>query len=473
MASKMNFENNLTNIRVVDTVYRIYQNDIVSYAKKMIPDQYIEIPQLKIGTTDSFFIHYSYAPLLRTSPNPDPVLETFRKVFAEYMNSDQFQKLHSITALNDDISKAYSIALLKKLVELLAKNPETQQMLQQLQQQMQQQQGGGQGQQSQQSQQQQQLQENQQGNQQNQQGQQQMQVSGQSQQLSNTALQAFEKALKEAMQYAEETAKNYKDLRDVAGREAGKEPGTFEKLLNLADQLPDTKLRAVIELYGKIDMPKFTKVIKEKGKHGDEVYGYRLTRNPTEAIAREFALPDELFYAKVMNGFIAREKATSKEGSIYVLIDKSGSMGGEKTVWARAVALALYRLAQQKKRKYFLRFFDTNIYPKNPLSDPITVVEHILSVESSGGTSIDTALRVAIDDIANNKLSEKTNTIVLITDGEDDVRIKPEELKKHNIELISIMIQGDNKALKKLSRQYLNAKLNENGALEVVEAVKG
>ena len=440
--------NNLINITVKDPVYKHYENEIIKFAEKMIHHQqvrYLEIPQLRIGATDSYFIHYSFTPLIRSQENPDQILELFRKVFMNYTESEDFKKIHPITRLNEELSKVHSIYLIKHLINEISKDEKLKNFIRQLR--RQQQRSGGQT------------------------------PVAVPAPIPASIKQKLQNAIKTAIQKANESTKNYKELKDlVGGKEAGKEPGTFEKLLNLVEQLPQTILDVVLELYGRIEetLPRFSRILKERSKHGSEIYGYRTTKKPTEAIARELALPDELFYAKlVSNGLLAREKVNVKEGSMYVLIDKSGSMGGQKKVWARAVALALFKLAQQKKRKYYLRFFDTKVYPEKPLEKPIEIIEHIARVISSGGTSIDTAIRTAINDIAMNKLSEKVNTIVLITDGEDEVTVTEDELKKHNIELISVMIQGNNETLKKISKQYLKARLDYQGGKQVLKVVEG
>jgi uncharacterized protein with von Willebrand factor type A (vWA) domain len=219
------------------------------------------------------------------------------------------------------------------------------------------------------------------------------------------------------------------------------------------------------------------KLKKERDEHGDELAGYRLTRKLEKALPRELAMPDEVFYYKLTsNGFLAKERLTIKEGAYYVLIDKSGSMEGEKTIWARAVALALLRLAKEKKRRYFLRFFDYRVYELLDDSNPEKMLKYILEVRADGGTSIDTALRTALEDLEKHKLAEFTNTIIIITDGEDRVATTPEEFKSKNATLVAVMIQGRNNNLEELAREtggeYLRAESDISGALKLVKVVK-
>jgi uncharacterized protein with von Willebrand factor type A (vWA) domain len=290
----------------------------------------------------------------------------------------------------------------------------------------------------------------------------------------------FKQMLDEAGREAEKATKEMKEITRLVGKHAGKQPGTIEFLADLADdirkQIVDVK---IIELAGKITdfMPRFTKIKKQKDEHGDELAGYRLTKKLEKALPRELAMPDEIFFYKLASsGFLSREKQTVKEGAYYILIDKSGSMTGEKTVWARAVALALLKLAREKKRRFFMRFFDYNVYDLLDDADFQKLLTAILTVESNGGTSIDTALRTALKDLAEHKLIEQTNTVVIITDGEDKVTVEPEEFKKVNATLVAVMIQGLNGTLRRIAEdtggKYLKATLTSEGALKLLEEVR-
>jgi uncharacterized protein with von Willebrand factor type A (vWA) domain len=161
------------------------------------------------------------------------------------------------------------------------------------------------------------------------------------------------------------------------------------------------------------------------------------------------------------------------EGAYYILLDKSGSMyEGDKTVWSRSVALSLFKIAKMKNRKYFLRFFDNR--PHELMDNPYDIINALLTIEANKGTCIETALITSIRDLKNTKLSSKTNTIIIITDGEDKINtdIVSRELSKIDVNIISVMINGYNEGLKKISEKYLNAKLNEEGALKLLSIAK-
>ena len=471
-------ENNLINITTKDMIYRIKANELsrefISAFQNWAEGNkfnalFYLIPQMKVLATDAYYTHYSVVPLLRSSENPDNILENTRKFFKEYVESSDYKRIKPLTTLNDDMSKIYALALAKsiimKLRDELNKKGEGDKLdkLSEIYTDILMNQGSN-------------ALEN--GT---------YQLNNQQKQIVQQVIEAInknvnmEQVLATAIKDAENATRNADEvMKLIGGKEAGKEAGTFEKVLGLTlETLWNVDFKTIIDTAGKIaeSMPHFVSITKERDKHGDELYGYRTTRKPWEALARDLALPDEVFEAKLLgNGLLAREKVVTKEGAYYVIIDKSGSMMGEKTRWARSVALALFKLARMKKRKYFLRFFDFIVHPDEPISDPFQAIEYILKIGSDGGTSIDTALSTALKDLKERKLSEHTNTIIIITDGEDEVTIPVEAFKENNATLVAIMIQGDNYALKKIAEatggKYLKAVLDREGALKVIEEVK-
>lgn len=158
------------------------------------------------------------------------------------------------------------------------------------------------------------------------------------------------------------------------------------------------------------------------------------------------------------------------------IVHNSGSMLGPKTLWARSVALSLLKISIKSNTRYYLRFFDTQTHPEHPIVEPEEAIEHLVTVWSDGGTDIDRAILTACKDMVEGvkELEKYTNTIVIITDGQDEVDSEQvrEALENANARLVSVMVQGDNASLKKASHQYFKASLDLKGALKLVEAVK-
>jgi len=521
----MAFENNLLNVRAGDSIFTPTAKRITEKVLRVLADEDAKLllqayPQIPIIAADNYFLHYSLLPRLRSDENPDKLLDSVLRAQREYVQSKEYSAARTVTKLSDTFSTIHSVAFTKAFIEKLLEElrqrlppQQYREFMEQLRQVAQSQLGGQSGQQGQAQpqpqqgqggQQQQQAQQGQaqpqpqQGAQQPQQGQNQQGGQNQQQQgqggqqglffgsgslppgLEDFPIDSFGvgRAFRRAQEEARRAAQTARDLDELLGGGAGKEPGSLDLLIDLTSSVMEVRgAEKILSLARRITdvMPFFVHRRKERDRRlGDEIAGYYLTKNVERALPRELALPDEVFYAKlVSSGLLAREKLSVKEGAIYVLLDKSGSMSeGEKTPWSRSVALALLALARRKRVKFFLRFFDTQVYDLVSDDEPKALLEMLLKVTSNGGTSIDTALRAALEDLAKRSLSHFTNTIVVITDGEDRVTVKPEELQRVQARLVSVMIQGDNEALRRLSDQFLKAQPSERGALRLVEVVR-
>jgi len=506
MVKKM-LENNLKNITVKDPVYNITAERITDLIVKTLPEdlksynKLLKSQHFKIISTDNYFIHYSSIPILKTN-NKDKILNEVLEFQKEYMKSEKYANLKAITTLNDEMSllysKTFTTILLRKMLEKMP-DDKKKQLLQKLQSLPEPPSespdpipvpperpndmpppdvpvpggsGGTPG----------------EGTAVDSSSNAESNVENIEKELDNMFNEIMnelkqqgidlKQILKETQKEAQETTEDLNNVRRIFGKNTGKEPGTLTFLSELANEIIKKRVNMkIIEVAGKIidRMPLFVKIKKEKDTHGDELAGYRLTKNIEKALPREIALPDEMFFYKLASaGFLSREKMVVKEGAFYVLIDKSGSMDGEKTIWARAVALALLKLAREKKRKFFMRFFDFQVYDLADDSNLEKILTMILTIKSDGGTNIDRALNTALEDL--EKLKEFTNTVIIITDGEDRVETKPEDLKKRNTSLVAVMIEGRNDNLKKLAEesggQYLSAVPTEDGALKIVDLLK-
>ena len=168
---------------------------------------------------------------------------------------------------------------------------------------------------------------------------------------------------------------------------------------------------------------------------------YRITSSILDAvkIPKNF-VDDEITEIKMLNrSFITFAKKSNIDG-YYVLLDKSGSMGGEKIMNARAIAFALGLLAKQRRLKFMFRFFDNNVYD---LIDKLNIenLAKIGSVDADGGTCISCALNKALEDLRN----KKEFIIIVITDGEDEFNTEPlvDAIKNGKHKLISVLIGNE------------------------------
>jgi len=191
---------------------------------------------------------------------------------------------------------------------------------------------------------------------------------------------------------------------------------------------------------------------------------------PSEMVYLSDEELQEEFLLRYAEGQILQyEKKYIEPSSIYVVIDKSGSMAGDRIMWAKAVALALLLVARREQRDYFVRFFDENPYPvqylarnfnKNLASNVnkkefIKIFTYIASVQAGGGTSISAALEAAYRDIMSKRY-KGISDVILITDGEDtfDVNSMNELKRKAKARLHSIGLEDANLETLKLISDY-------------------
>ncbi|MCX5745766.1 MAG: VWA domain-containing protein [Proteobacteria bacterium] len=104
-------------------------------------------------------------------------------------------------------------------------------------------------------------------------------------------------------------------------------------------------------------------------------------------------------------------------GPLVLCVDKSGSMEGERDVWATSVALALLSVAQAEKRAFALLGFDAAVRHESIVLPGESLPEAGLFIPCDGGTNIDAVLRRGLDVIHQHHGSLRKADIVLITDG--------------------------------------------------------
>ena len=196
----------------------------------------------------------------------------------------------------------------------------------------------------------------------------------------------------------------------------------------------------------------------------------------------QLALPDELFYTLYAESrlLLYRRVYPLREGPLYVLLDKSGSMSGNKIDWARAVAIALFQTALKENRPFYIRFFDAaphallSIRSKPKPRDVIKLLEYLGTVKASGGTDITRAVAASVSDVENGRTPRNID-VVLITDGEDrlSVSVLTSIITKGKAKLHTIMIGGDNPSLKSVSTSYMSVeKLTGKEILKVIEIIE-
>ncbi len=195
----------------------------------------------------------------------------------------------------------------------------------------------------------------------------------------------------------------------------------------------------------------------------EEVVDYVRGGDVARALAGElanFAIPDRegLFYAKlVTHQLLIYElwQRHEKPRPVYVCLDNSGSMSGEKEVWAKASALALAHMALQHGRSVEIVLF-------GDAADPLRVIsfetqdkgparlEKVMDVASyflGGGTDFQKPLNHVLEAI-DAREDRKGNDVLFVSDGlcplsEDFVRRFREAKARNDIRLTTVVIGGE------------------------------
>ncbi|MCI4396104.1 MAG: hypothetical protein JHC28_00900 [Thermoprotei archaeon] len=457
--------NLLLNLTNKDPIYKVIERIILSLLPNEISKKVSKSEDLKMLATDIFFIHYSTKPILIDN-HQNSFLENARKAVSKYMNTVEFAKARSITELDEETSLIFAATFLKSLLEELSS------------------QGKGKEKQSE------ELVEDETKNGESKDNTNESKTNNQNESFDQSAddnendkkftnskekdnfnVKDFEEKVSEAISQATAYATAAKQLKS-SGLSSGssREKGDIKKLLRLAEVVISVKeSREVLELFRKLEdlSPRTVHIDKKQSVYGEEVGGYSRTKNFERAAPREFALAEELLLSKYTSeGLLTLEKEVGSKGIVYILLDKSGSMIGNKLVWSRSVALFLLRLGKLNGMELLMRMFDSEPHPYDkPLRSFSDMVELVLTVSPNGGTDIKNALNVAIEDL--RKIRGKRNSFVfLITDGEDRFTFQKNAGWK-GISLFSIMVEGDNEVLKAISDLYLKTGLTLEGALAI------
>jgi uncharacterized protein with von Willebrand factor type A (vWA) domain len=291
-------------------------------------------------------------------------------------------------------------------------------------------------------------------------------------------------ALRESLKSVAQEVETMKKLERLYT--AGLQPGVgsefdleedAEKVLKLAKTADVSKILEVLSLIP--DVVRKTKKKYERFNRG-EFNGYDLGSDLERLVPTQLAFSREyILLSYVESKLLLYDKKISKSlGPLYLLIDKSGSMEGEKIEWAKATAIALLIKSRREVREFYLRFFDgaphelIRVSRKASFSEFLSLVRNLARVKSGGGTDITKAITTACDDIIGSGVVKRDSDVVVITDGEDTLSVTTlrRKLRQANARLFSVMIQGDNKDLKVLSEKYLTVStLDKNTILKIVE----
>lgn len=256
------------------------------------------------------------------------------------------------------------------------------------------------------------------------------------------------RAMSQAMQKAGQTADEFSELCGGWGIGEGTVQSlSYKDKFALAKRLMDTPfLKKVAILAGRLKRVAFQKR-KEKVRYGrQEISSITKGRDlanllPSEMLGLATPELEPLFMKKYIDGDLAVYERKSKEktgkGPIVCCVDESGSMGEDRRIWAKAIALALAQVAMKEKRFFYGISFsygnsmaDFRVDPKASEVERVAVMENFVKHNFGGGTDFMRPLDIAMNKIENverdaflheNDVLKKAD-IVFITDGEAPIK---------------------------------------------------
>ena len=230
----------------------------------------------------------------------------------------------------------------------------------------------------------------------------------------------------------------------------------------MAAQLINNKeLRRIAELAGRMRRIAAEKQ-RTKTKHGvDELSDImvgddlaRLIPSELSKLANPLMKMDfrKKYLEKQLLQYRLRGRERQGKGPVVVCIDESGSMHGDRDIWAKAVALALLQIAQQQKRNFALIHFDSHVTRTDEFSGPIDQVKlmDMIAYFTGGGTAFEEPMDKSIEIISKDKHYNNAD-IIMITDGdcdvgEDWVSKFNKNKEDHKVSVTTILINSEQNA---------------------------
>ena len=275
----------------------------------------------------------------------------------------------------------------------------------------------------------------------------------------------------------------------------GVDPGEItiadvDQMMNLVNGNSE-KMERIAELAGRFEGICTNALQKAREAYIGQVVDVHYTQDFTMMFSTELCYlmsPEvpQLIHTRYMTDFLSHgllgfeARAEGKEfGSIYVMVDGSGSMNptaGGFEIQAKAIALGLARAMQKDKlsdKKYTLCTFGSWRDPFFYVNSDDNMVEHFAWAEKfqNGGTNFDNAFDEAIKRMKD--MPDGTD-LVFITDGECtlglDYQRKWRNYKNEtNARLLYVDVSGhDNSSLRSISDVYMLVTFDKDGNMDMV-----
>jgi len=436
-------------------------SDVYEQSEKLKQtEKEVDFPTIHELLFDTFNIFYKYDPKFHDDRDIREDYLINKEMLQKAMKTDEYHKLRCITKL-DEVSSAVATATFIKTVirEIEKRDPDIHDKLEQLREM-----------QNQRLQLQQQLHALQQqlANQpdskklQQQVKQVQQQLNSVSQQIQQTVSGVKQSvgqlAVSRAVKRASQETKEVNNAIQAFGW--GTEKGQLhrvsaEERFRIANALLQShKLFRLARELGKLKRLLITTRKQKVKRKSTEIYDVSLGDDVARVVPAELvklAVPElridfmKRFAEKQLLQYSLRDRESKGKGDFVVCVDLSGSMRGDREIWAKAVALAMAEIAVREKRNFVIIAFDTRVKGvwefrgKPKLEDIVDFAE----LGPSGGTAYEPPLEKAAETVKEMKNAD----ILFITDsecscGDSFVREFSEWRHKHNVKMLSVLVNA-------------------------------
>lgn len=241
------------------------------------------------------------------------------------------------------------------------------------------------------------------------------------------------------VQQARDNARQSEELLAAFGTEPGElQRMPHEERILLAQRIMRSKkLKELADKVGRFVRLAFGEQAR-KIVHGvDEVHDVVMGADIQHVLPSELALLAEpetkmLFYKRFVEQELLQYELRGSEkvarGAIICMVDNSGSMGGDREIWAKGVALALLNIANKQNRDFYGIHFSSSYDPlkewyfprgKGQVNDVLDFAEYFYG----GGTDFQKPISRGVEVLEKmfNEDGAQKGDLVLITDGESAV----------------------------------------------------
>lgn len=204
-----------------------------------------------------------------------------------------------------------------------------------------------------------------------------------------------------------------------------------EQALSIAEMWANNEmLRRVAELYGRMNLEMRFQRAKRVVGGADEIvdlkFGDDIRRVlPSELIALADDDLEDDFYMRWMGGELRVYDTVGEEhagrGPIVLAVDESGSMSGDRNVWAKALAMVLLNIARREKRDFAYVGFSSGDQVKTFLFKVRDSLEAQAIVDMAGhffGGGTTPVIALAAADKVMEQAEFRKADVTMVTDGE-------------------------------------------------------